>query len=425
MGRMGVFAAALVALLAACSNTRFEPPQVQGVIGLVQADAGRQLWVLQKQEEVREIRSGTGGRRNSIATLRRDTFFHFDVQAFDPVSVKPLWKQRIVTYQDDEVTPGQVIPSRIIGSAVSGRLLGQDGNLVWLLVDKHPYALDAETGAIVHDSEGIQRLRPELAGLLPSESRLWGFDQGPVITLADARVVRLSGPDLQVRDHVPRQAAQPPVPLKSNGMPRVVPLRLLTPLVRHKVLSEQAWLALYTDDEAADAVDDTFGDHALFPYSIDDDGAMARRTFRRMRLAPTQRFDETFLRIVEQVPVPGSPVLLRGRFVRDPVTDAPVKLENDDFLVWHRTRIDDQGRLLLTRFGPDLVPRWQAELPLTDGGTDLPVHTWHLGDHLVAYGAAQRVEDEVRRRDPHLVSVSLQDGKLSAWNLTAEVAAEP
>lgn len=425
MGRLCLLGAGLVGLLAACSSTRFEPPQVQGPIGLVQADARRQLWVLQKQEEVREVRSGTGGRRNSIASLRKDTFFHFDVQAFDPENVQPLWKQRIVTYQDDEVTPGQVTPSRIIGSSVSGRLLGQDGSLVWLLVGSAPYALDAETGAIVHDPEGLQRLRPELSGLLPSEARLWAFDQGPVITLADARVVRLSGRDLQVQDHVPAQASPAPVPLKANGTPRVAPLRLMTPLVRHKVMSEHAWLALYTDGEAADAVDDAFGDHALFPYSIDDDGSMARRTFRRIRLAPTQRFDETFLRIVEQVPVPDSPVLLRGRFVRDPATDAPVGLDNEDFLVWHRTRIDDEGRLLLTRFGPDLVARWQTELPLTDGGTDLPVHAWQLDGHLVVHGVAQRVDDEVRIREPHLVSVSLQDGKLSAWNLTAEVAAEP
>jgi len=425
MGRLGLLGVGLAALLSACSNARFETPQVQGPIGLVQADAGRQLWVLQKQEEVREVRSGTGGRRNSIASLRKDTFFHFDVLAFDPVSVQPLWKQRIVTYRDDEVTPGQVIPSRIIGSAVSGRLLGQDGSLVWLLVDSDPYALDAETGAIVHDSESLQRLRPELAGLLPSEARLWDFDQGPVITLADARVVRLSGHDVQVQDHVPRAAPSPPVPLKANGMPRVVPLRLMTPLVRHKVLSEQAWLALYTDDEAADAVDDTFGDHALFPYSIDDDGPMARRTFRRIRLAPTQRFDEAFLRIVEQAPVPGSPVLLRGRFVRDPATDAPVKLDNEDLLVWHRTRIDDEGRLLLSRFGPDLVVRWQVELPLTDGGADLPVHAWQLDGHLVVHGIAQRVDDQVRIREPHLVSVSLHDGTLSAWNLATDVAAEP
>ncbi|KFL37733.1 PA2928 family protein [Arenimonas donghaensis] len=425
MGRLGVLAAGLVALLAACSSTRFEPPQVQGPVGLVQADSGRQLWVLQKQEEVREVRSGRGGRRNSVSSLRKDTFFHFDVQAFDPVNVQPLWKQRIVTYQDDEVAPGQVQPSRIVGSSVSGRLLGQDGSLVWLLVGSDPYALDAETGAIVHDPEGLQRLRPELAGLLPSESRLWGFDQGPVITLADARVVRLSGRDLQVRDHLPREPSSPALPAKANGMPDVAPLRPMTPVVRHKVQSEAAWLALYTDDEAADAVDDSFGDHARFPYSIDDDGSLARRTFRRIRLAPTQRFEETFLRIVEQAPVPDSPVLLRGRFVRDPVTDAPVQLDNEDLLVWHRSRIDDAGRLLLTRFGPDLVARWQTELPLTDGGADLPVHAWLLDGHLVVHGVAQRFDDEVRSREPHLVSVSLQDGTLSAWNLSTEVAADP
>lgn len=421
MGIRGIVAAVFLAMvLAGCTNVYLEPPELQGPIGQVQVDAGRQLWVLQKQEEVRQVSVGGGGRSRSTSSLREDHYYHFDVQAFDPATVRPLWKQRITTYFDGEVRPNQRAPSRIIGSAVAGRLLGQDGDLVWLLVDSEAYALDADTGAVVYDPASLLAQRPALADLLPSEARFWGFDQGPVVTLADARVVRLVGRDLQVQDYVPRERPQAPVLVKANGMPLVVPLRPMTPVVRHVVRSENEWLALYTDEEAADAVDDTFGDHAQFPYSIDDAGPMARRSFRRIRLAPAQRFDETFVQIVGQSPVPGSPILLRGRFVRDPATDAPVKLDNDDLLVWHRTRVDDLGRLALTRFGPDLVPRWQVELPLTDGGADLPVLSWHIGDHLLAHGVSQRFDDHVRSRIPHLVSVSLKDGRVSAWDLSAE-----
>jgi len=286
-------------------------------------------------------------------------------------------------------------------------------------------ALDAATGETVHDPAGLLRLRPELTELMPSEARLWSFDGGPVVTLADARVVRLRGRDLRIQDYAPQAPVQAPIPMNSNGAPRVVPLRLATPIVRHVVVSDAQWLALYTDAEVADALNDTFGDHALYPFTIDDEGPMARRSFRRIHLAPAQRFDESFLQLAEQFPVPGSPVLLRGRFVRDPATDAAVRLDNDDLLVWHRTRIDDRGQLALTRFDPDLATRWQVELPLADGGADLPVATWHLGGQLVVYGVAQSFQDEVRSRVPHLVGVSLKDGRIAAWNLVAGSAADP
>ena len=415
---------AIAALLAGCTGTRFEPVEVQGPIGLVQVDDQPQLWALQKQEEIREVRTGTGGRGRSVSSLRKDTYFHFAVQAFDPVTARPLWKQHLVSYHDKEVKPGQVMPGRVIGSSVGGRLLGQADGLVWALVDSDPYGLDARTGEIRFTPEGVRAARPELASLLPSEGRLWSFDGGLVVMLADARMVRLRGPDLQVEAYVARAPAVDGAPLKSNGMPRIVPLRPGVPVVRHVPRGENEWLALYTDVEAQDAINDGFGDHAMFPYSITDERQMARRQFRRIRLAPEQRFDETITRLVAQEPVPESPVLLRGRFVRDPATDQAVVMEDGDLLVWHRTRIDDEGRLALTRFSPELSPRWQVELPITDGGTDLPVLTWRIGDRLVAQGLRQDTVDHTRRRVPHLVSVDLSDGRLVAWDIANERPAE-
>lgn len=90
---------------------------------------------------------------------------------------------------------------------------------------------------------------------------------------------------------------------------------------------------------------------------------------------------------------------------------------NGDLLVWHRSRVDNAGRLMLSRLGPDLQPRWQAELPMSDGGTDLPVYTWRIGNHLVVQGMLQVETDEVHTLAPHLASVSLEDGSVSAWNL--------
>lgn len=425
MGRIrGMALLALVVLLAGCTSTRFEPVEVQGPMGLVQADGQPQLWALQKQEEIREVRSGTGGRGRSVSSLRKDTYFHFAVQAFDPVTARPLWKRHLVSYHDKEVKPGQLMPGRVIGSSVGGRLLGQADGLVWALVDSDPYGLDASTGEIRFTPEQLRAARPELADLLPTEARMWGFDDGLVVMLADARVLRLKGPDLLPENYAAPAPVAEAAPLKANGSPRIVPLRPPVPVVRHVPRGENEWLALYTDAEAEDAINDRFGDHAMFPYAIKDDGQMARRQFRRMRLAREQRFDETILRLVAQEPLPEGPVLLRGRFVRDPATDQAVVLDNGDLLAWHRTRIDDAGRLALTRFDEGLSPRWQVELPITDGGTDLPVLTWRIGGHLVVQGLRQDEVDHMRRRVPHIASVDLSDGRLAAWDLANERPAE-
>ncbi|WP_162782070.1 PA2928 family protein [Arenimonas caeni] len=416
-GRLGALVLAGL-LLAGCNDTVHDELQVQGPIGLVQAGDQQQLWVLHKQRMEHTVRFGGRGRGNSFYT-RRDTYFHFDVQAFDPATVRPVWQQRVVTYSDPELKPGQRTPSRIVGSTVSGRLLGQDADLVWLLVAHLPYALDAATGEIVHDAASIERARPELAGLLPSEARFWGFDEGLVTTLADGRRIRLTGRGLELADYAPRQRAIEPVPMRPDGTLRIVPARPTVPIVRHVPRGANEWLGLYTDKEAADAASDDTGEHARYPYSIADEGPMARRSFRHVRLAPATRWDETFLQVAAVEPVPGSPVLLRGRFVRDAATDAALDPGNGDLLAWHRTRIDDAGRLALSRLGPDLQPRWQLELPFTDGGGELQVLTWRIGQQLVVHGQAQTTQVDARLRVPHLVSVSLDEGRFAAWNLEA------
>lgn len=421
MGRERTRLGALVLaglLLAGCKNTVWNEPQVQGPIGLVQAGEQKQLWVLQKQRVEHTVSVGGRGRGNTFFT-RRDTYFHFDVQAFDPATVRPVWQQRLVTYSDPELRPGQRTPSRVVGSTVSGRLLGQDGDLVWLLVGHQPFALDAASGALVHDAASIERAHPGLAGLLPSEARFLGFDQGLVMTLADARRLRFTGRALEMADYAPPQPERKPVAMRPDGSLRIVPARPTVPMVRHVPRGEGEWLGLYSAGEAADAGNDDTGEHAAFPYSIADEGPMARRSFHRLRLAPATRWDETFLRVAAVEPVAESPVFLRGRFVRDPRTDAALDPGNGDLLVWHRTRVDDAGRLALSRLAPDLQPRWQAELPITDGGGVFQIATWHVGGRLVVHGLAATSQVDVQLRVPHLVGVSLDDGQLAAWNLEA------
>lgn len=86
-------------------------------------------------------------------------------------------------------------------------------------------------------------------------------------------------------------------------------------------------------------------------------------------------------------------------------------------LVWHRTRIDRDGRLAIARVGADLRPLWTAVLPLSDSGTANPVQFWVLADRVVALGNLETMRDGVSGREPHLVSVALDDGAWVAWDI--------
>lgn len=186
---------ALVLAAAGCSTRYFDPPQVQGPLAMVD-DAGMpRLWMLSRQEEVRTV--GVGGGRRSTVHWRDDTFFHFDLKAFDPVTARPLWSQRLLTLGDPEAAGAK--PSRVIGSASDGRLLGQDGNIVWLLVDNAPLAVSAADGSVVADTAGIERRNTALKGLLPRDAKHYGFDRGLVLMSADARQFVIRGPALQGR----------------------------------------------------------------------------------------------------------------------------------------------------------------------------------------------------------------------------------
>jgi hypothetical protein len=207
----GLLAAALL-LLVGCSRSHLEPAEVQGPPAMVDEGGKPRLWVLTKQEEVRQVGVGGGGR--SRMDWRSDTFFHFGVQAFDPLAAKPLWHKRLRTFGDPKAQGSA--PSRVIGSAVGARLLGQDGNIVWLLIGDAPFAVDVADGSIVADAEKLQQVNPELKGLLPSEAKHYGFNQGLVVMAADARQFVVRGPGQKAVAYTP---PPPPAAPKAGCRP--------------------------------------------------------------------------------------------------------------------------------------------------------------------------------------------------------------
>jgi hypothetical protein len=406
--------------LAGCKRSTFEAPQMQGPAAMVESGGQSRLWLLSKQEEKRQVGVFGGSRRT--ATWRTDTFFHFAVEAIDPITTKTAWKQKLVTFGDPDAA-GEG-PSRVIGSAESAHLLGQDGDIVWLLIGDVPYAVSASDGHLLVDGPGLEAANPSLKGMLPSEARHYGFDQGLVFMSADARQFVVRGPKHEASEYVPVPVAQPkPVSIKANGMPVIVPMR--PPMGEVPARQAQlggAWLGLYSQKEAADLLDDSWGQALQYPYTVVDDGALARRSFMRAKIVKEKRFDETFDRVAELTPVPNAPVFLKGRFFKQAGTDDALPMRDPaGLLVWHSTRMDDAGHLALARVDESLHTVWTAELPLSETDAVRRIASWNLPGHVVVVGELRSQDDGgVHHRDQYLVSVDLANGKVASRNLEAK-----
>lgn len=404
--------------LAACSGTTFDPPEMHGAPLMAAVDGKPLLLVLTKQEERRVTR--IGGSRNSSATERRDSLFHFDLRAYEPATATPLWRARLVTFNDPKMATA-ARSTRIVGSSTSGFLLGQEGERVWLQIAESPLAVAARDGTRLVDAGALGAANPELAGRLPSEARFYGFDRGLVVHAADARRWVVRGPALKAQPWEPAAPAAAPVPLKANGMPKVVPLRPYGDAPARLAVIAGRRIGLYSPNEAAAAANDPFGDRLAYPYSILDEGAASRRSFWTVQTEPVRRFEERFEHIRRLEPIAGSAIFLRGRFLKQlPGESVLAARDPEGVFVWHSSRMDDAGRLSLTRLDAQLKPLWSTELPLSESGTANPVRYWLLDRHVVVMGQWRREVDHLVSRQPHLVSIALADGTMVAHNLGRE-----
>ena len=182
------------------------------------------------------------------------------------------------------------------------------------------------------------------------------------------------------------------------------------------------WIGLYSPREAEEIVDDHTGRALAYPYSVLDQGATARRTFLRAKLAQEEHWEEKITRIAELTPVPDAPVFLKGRFFRKAGSDDALMFEKpNSVLVWYSTRMDDAGRMALARVDDSLHVLWRAELPLSETDAVRRIASWNLPDRVVVVGLLESTDDGgVTHRDPYLVSVALADGAVVSRNLAAK-----
>lgn len=473
-------------VLAACSTSTLEPPERDGPAALVDTGNGKQLWLAMTQEEQRW--RNIGGRGSSSRWVT-EYHYHLRLQAHDPATAQRLWSKDLKVVRDKEG-----------GSSAQVRILGQQGDLVWTWAHDQPLALSAGDGAVVADRAKIEQANPELVGLLPNELKFYTWMGELVVTLADARRVRIVPPGLRAEPYAVANDEQfrhaGSMTSTWNGSSDTKEFG-----VRHGRFGE-AWIGLLSEAEARDGENDGDGDHYVDSASINDERELARRGFwrmsesgynrdflvygggkrgvqgfcedrvstaesredsellmrvndieeysRRRGVDPETRrkriracldgFDaEKYRRIVKLERIAGAGEWLQGRMLKavvppgpsqwaivrglapKPAAIPPLRMQDPDgVLVLHRTRMDAQGRLAISRVdGTFSRTLWTAVLPFAELGS-----RWEIGTHLLLYGGWSEQRAGVTSRHEGLVSLDLASGRWQGWNVGADAALE-
>ena len=395
-------APAALSLLAACEWSDVEPPQRLGPPGLVVHENEPRLWLFVKQEEQKQRRVGSS--RWSSGTTIGETLYHFDLQAHDTRTTDRVWKKRFLTLKQNQG-----------GNSAQARILGQDGNVVWLFVHDQPVAVSSADGSVLADRDQLEQRNSALQGLIPRELKFYTFDQGLVITAADARRYKVQSSDYTA---APYRPASEEIFTRSQIMSTTWNGGFPTSdfLTRMATLGGR-WLGFYTEKEAADASDDGFGDNLKDPSSVLAEGSRARRTFWSARIGKTKEFSEgSHDRLFDVTRVPGAPEFLEAGLLLQQGTKQPLMLHDPKgLLVLHRTRLDAEGRLALTRLDESLHEKWRATLPFLELG-----NRYEFPDRLLLFGAAQLTSNGVTQWQESIVALELRDGRTRAWNVTLE-----
>ena len=359
------------------------------------------LWLLLKQEE-RRMRH-LGGTR-TIGKWVTEVYYHFYLQAHDPATADRLWKKELLTVKDDGG-----------GRTAQARLLGQEGEVVWLFLNNQPVAVSSQDGRNLADLSTLERQNPELRGLIPKELDFYTYDGGLVFTAADGRRWRVQGAEFRGGLYTPpndeyfRQIEF--MSTRWNGGYHT------RDFLTRQMMRDGHWLGFYSQKEAADAGQDGFGDHLAGPDAVYYEGPRARRTFWTARIGQTKEFTEgAHDRLFDVTPVPGAPEFLEAGLLVQQGTRQPLRLQDPPgILVLYRTRLGEEGRLALARLDDQLKTRWIATLPFQDLR-----NRYELPGHLLLYGILQETEKGVTGSSEQLVALDLRDGKLQQWNVARE-----
>ena len=350
-----------------------------------------------------------GGTR-TIGKWVTEIYYHFDLQAHDPATTDRLWKKRLLTVKDDSG-----------GHTAQARILGPDGDMVWLFLNDQPVAVSSMDGSTRADRRTLEENNPALRDLIPKDLDFYAYDGGLVFVAADARRWRIRGSDFHAEPYTPPNDEYfrnvQFMATRWNGGYQTRDF-----LVRQIILHDR-WVGFYNEKEAEDAGQDEFGDRIATgepgsnPDRVYYETSQARRTFWTARIGKTKEFSEgRHDRLFDVTRIPGAPEYLEAGLLIQQGTKKPLRLKDPDgFLILHKTRIDEEGRLALTRLDDNFKRQWTATLPYHDLR-----NRYESPGHLLLYGIVQQTEKGVTGTTERLVALNLSDGKTQSWNVPAE-----
>jgi hypothetical protein len=402
------------------------PPRVAGTPLRVAAPDGDAVFVMTSQKETRIV--GGAGRWSTYRGF--ETVVHFDLWRFDAAALRPVWRKRLLTDARPNLSKVGV--------------LGADGDRVWLFLGG-PVVASTASGEVVGGAAAIEDRNPALKNVVPLDEGHYRFfhGYGLVFTAADARAWRVDAATLEATPWDAKTAVKRP---SAIGLPHYAPSSLTTFQKRGLTL-EQNWLGVLTEDEG-EAMNRgpqvpgarpgerrramaEFLDYTHAPPELSHGGPKRYRLWRskveHVSAAPAgwpktlpDRWGKR-PRYSAFAPFEKSPEFLQAGLLSDGRSRLPILLRDpDSVLVLHRDRIDDEGRLHVTRIaGPDGRTVWDAASPLSVLQSVMPG-----AGPLVLFGRAY-VAPNRDMGDPYhdahewLISLDLATGSARTFDLSA------
>lgn len=416
----GVVAAAALVLLAWPSlRSTFDPPQREGPVAAVAVGDMQQLWLMTRQEEERSRH--VGGASRTMGRWVTDTYQHFILQAHGADDAQPRWKRTLRVVKEETSTYG-----------MQARILGQQGEVVWIWLCDEVLALKAGDASVLADRSTIERVNPDLAGLLPRDLRFHAWYAGLVITLVDGRHVRLRSTDFVAQEFtIDNEEAFRTAGFMTttwNGQYQTKDFGVRAGLF------DGRWIGLFSPVERKDALEDGFGDRYRNADTVRDEGHGARRSFWQAKVKRTREFSEgSHPRIDDLVAIDGADTWLEGRLLKAPdvpgvprgtftrtgiwqeTAREPVQLAGGGTLLLYNTRIDAEGRLGLARLDGAFRTQWKSTLPFKSLGA-----RWPVTGGLLLYGGGDYSRPGMGNVNEAIVAIDLASGAWKGWDVAEQ-----
>lgn len=400
-----------------------EPPRTVEVPLRVSDASGDAVFLLTTQYETRV--TGGGSRWRTLQGFEK--VMHVDIWRLDATTAQPVWRKRLLTERE--------------GNILGLKLLGADDGRLWLFL-REPVVVSGDTGEIVAGAKEIEERNPPLQGVLPRDAGHYRFfsGYGLAFTAADARAWLV---DVQTLAVVPWRGSGPIARENAVGPPYYVASSTKSFQMRGLTLPTR-WLGVLTEDEAAAVQPKPLGEHpgamALFRESVRAPPELSHHGPKRYRVwhAKVEQVSAAPHGWPKQLPdnwgkrpyyshfvaFEKSPEFLQAGLLFDGRSKLPLlPTAPDSVLVLHSDRIDDEGRLHVTRFaGPDGHVQWDASLPLSILQAVMPGKPEK--NAVILFGREYR-RDRPQVGDPYhsahewVIALDLASGNAQAFDLSA------